>query len=255
LHLPFRDKRQVEEAAAGLLLRGEDNLSRHYRKMNRAAIDASLGSAPAYHTRRQDGVFYPTIDTFNNAYNIIEMGSLPSKTKETAFQILNRTIWTNNKAHKSGRRDNPNCDNCNQTETIEHLIYGCEEYSADLWTELGQSLTHVIIALTRKAIPTIQFTPLEIIYNKTHPSVKLHIKEKPIQNIVAHLTQEIKRDIIYRRMNTGANQRERNLTRIRAHLLSTIRKTISLLEYQGTKNHQESLNFLSLLETTINDRV
>jgi hypothetical protein len=111
LHLPFRDKRQVEEAAAGLLLRGEDNLSRHYRKMNRAAKDASLGSAPAYHTRRQDGVFYPTIDTFNNAYNIIEMGSLPSKTKETAFQILNRTIWTNNKAYKSGRRDNPNCDN------------------------------------------------------------------------------------------------------------------------------------------------
>jgi hypothetical protein len=73
MHLPFRDKRQVEEAAAGLLLRGEDNLSRHYRKMNRAAIDASLGSAPAYHTRRQDGVFYPTTDTFNNAYNIIEM--------------------------------------------------------------------------------------------------------------------------------------------------------------------------------------
>jgi hypothetical protein len=86
--------------------------------MNRAAKDASLGTAPAYHTRRQDGVFYPTIDTFNNAYNVIEIGSLPSKTKETAFQILNRTIWTNNKAYKSGRRDNPKCDNCNQTETM-----------------------------------------------------------------------------------------------------------------------------------------
>jgi hypothetical protein len=192
MHLPFRDKRQIEEAAAGLLLRGEDNLSRHYRKMNRATKDASLARAPAYHTRRQDGVFYPTMDTFNSAYNIIEMGSLPSKMKETAFQILNRTIWTNKKAYKLGRRDNPNCDNCNQTETIESLIYGCKEYSADLWIELGQSLTHVIIAHTGKAIPTIQFIPLEIIYNKTHPSVKLHIKEKPIQSIVAHLMQEIK---------------------------------------------------------------
>ncbi len=112
-----------------------------------------------------------------------------------------------------------------------------------------------IIAYTGKAIPTIQSTPLEIIFNKTHPSVKLHIKEKPIQNIVAHLMQEIKRDIIYRRMNANANQRERNLTRIRAHLLSATRKTLSLFEYQGTKNHQESLNFLTLLETTINDRV
>jgi len=67
-------------------------------------------------------------------------------------------------------------------------------------------------------------------YNKIHPSVKLHIKEKPIQIIVDHLMQEIKRDIIYRRMNTDPNQRERNLTRIRDHLLSTIRKTKSLLE-------------------------
>jgi hypothetical protein len=64
MHLPFRDKRQIEEAAAGLLLRGEDNLSRHYRKMNRATKDASLGTAPSYHTRRQDGVFYPTMDPY-----------------------------------------------------------------------------------------------------------------------------------------------------------------------------------------------
>jgi hypothetical protein len=42
MHLPFRDKSQVEEAAAGLLLLGEDNLSRHYRKTNRAIKGASL---------------------------------------------------------------------------------------------------------------------------------------------------------------------------------------------------------------------
>ncbi len=68
--------------------------------MNRATKDASLTTAPAYHTKRQDGVFYLTMETFNYAYNIIEMGSLPFKTKETAFQILNPTIWTNNKAYK-----------------------------------------------------------------------------------------------------------------------------------------------------------
>jgi hypothetical protein len=118
MHLPFRDKRQVEEAAEGLLLR-EDNLSCHHRKMNKIR---KPWDSPAYHTRRQDGVFYPTTDTFNNAYNIIEMGSLSSKMKEIAFQILNPTIWTNYKAYNSGRRDNPNCDNCDQTETIEHLI-------------------------------------------------------------------------------------------------------------------------------------
>ena len=254
-HLPFTDKRHVEVAAAGLLLRGESNISRHYRKTNRATKDASLGTAPAYLTRRKDGVFYPSAETFNNAYNIIGMNSLPSKTKETAFQILNRTTWTNNKAFKSGKRDNPNCDYCGQTETLEHLLHNCDEYSAEVWTELGHSLTAALTTHSGTEIPTIQFTPLEIIYNKIHPSIKLHLKEKPTQLMTIHLVQEIKRDIIYRRMNTNVNQRGRNPTRIRAHLLSTIKKTISLLAYQGTRNVQDSVNFLTLLETAVTDRI
>jgi hypothetical protein len=72
-------------------------------------------------------------------------------------------------------------------------------------------------------IPTIPFSPLEIIYNKIHPSIKLHLKEKPTQLMTIHLVQEIKRDIIYRRMNT--------------------------------RNFQDSVNFLTLLETAITDRV
>jgi hypothetical protein len=97
-------------------------------------------------------------------------------------------------------------------------------------------------------IPTIQFTPLEIICNKIHPSIKLHLKEKPTQLMTIHLVQEIKRDIIYRRMNTNVNQQGRNPTRIRTHLLSTIKITISLLAYQGTRNFQDSVNFLTLLK-------
>ena len=91
--------------------------------------------------------------------------------------------------------------------------------------------------------------------NKIHPSIKLHLKEKPTQLMTIHLVQEIKRDIIYRRMNTNVNQRGRNPTRIRAHLLSTIKKTISLLAYQGTRNVQDSVNFLTLLETAVTDRI
>jgi hypothetical protein len=121
-------------------LRGENNISRHYRKTNRAIKGASLGTAPSYLTRRKDRVSYPTAEIFSNAYNIIGMNSLLSKTKETAFQIWNRTTWTNNKAFKSGKRDNHNCDHCGQPGTIEHLLHNCEEYSAELWTELGHSL-------------------------------------------------------------------------------------------------------------------
>jgi len=102
------------------------------------------------------------------------------ETKETAFQILNRTTWTNNKAHKSGIRDNPNCDYFGQIETIEHLVHNCEDYSAALWEELGHGLTSALVAHSGNEIPTRQLTPLEIIYNKIHPSIILHLKEKPV---------------------------------------------------------------------------
>jgi hypothetical protein len=220
-----------------------------------AAIDKEIGIAPAYDTRRMDGVYYPWTQTFQKAYEIVDYPFLPSKTKEVIFQILNRTIWTNNKAFKSGKQDLPDCTRCGQPETMEHLIYNCEEYSVAIWDEVGQTLTHALVAHTGDEIPRINLTPLEIIYNATHPLVKIHAKEKTTQQAICHLIQEVKRDIIYRRMNTPANHRMLNLTRVRAHLLTVIKKIISLYEYQGTRNHQEIIDFLKLYEQKIYDRV
>ncbi len=104
------------------------------------------------------------METFNNAYSIIGMNSLPSKTKETAFQILNSTTWTNNKAFKSGKRDNPNCDYCGQPETIEHLLHNCEEYSAEVWTELGHSLTAALNTHSGNEIPKKSFRKIIFSY-------------------------------------------------------------------------------------------
>jgi exonuclease III len=255
LHLPLQDKRHTELVSAGLLLRGETNMSRGYRKTLRNIKDSTIKIAPAYHTRRQDGVYYPTIETFNKAYNIIQLSSLPSKTKETSFQIINRTIWTNNKAFKSGSRENPECEYCGQIETMEHLIHDCENYSTPLWIELGECLTRTLRTTTGKDIAEIRLTPLEIIFNKIHPSIQVHIKEKPLQQILLHLLQEVKRDIIFRRMNTSTHQERVNPNRIRAHLLSTVSKIISLLQYQETRNHLDSINLLVHLQTVISDRV
>jgi len=250
--LPFRDKHQGELVSGGLLLRKETKMSQEYRKMQRKKLDAEIKTAPAYASRIRDGIYYPTPETFTNAYKVMQNKHLPSKTKETAFQILNRTIWTNNKAHKSGRIESSQCDKCAETETTEHLLCECAAYSAPLWQEMNQVLTQSIIEFTGERLPTINLTQREIIFNALHPSIELHVKGPSLRGTIEHVIQETKRDIIYRRMNQ--NQREINTTRIRAHLLSIIRRIISLYKYQGTRNLKDNIQLLQTMDQIICDR-
>jgi hypothetical protein len=116
--------------------------------------------------------FFPTMETFNKAYNIIQLSSLPSKTKETSFQIINTTIWTNNKAFISRPRENPDCEYCRQIETMEHLTHDCENYSTPPWLELGESLTQTLRATIGRDMAEIRLTPLEISFTKPIPPSK-----------------------------------------------------------------------------------
>jgi hypothetical protein len=83
----------------------------------------------------------PWRDTFLNAYKILTMSLLPSKMKETTFQVLSRTIWTQNKALKSVMAAEATCFRCDEIETIEHLLYGCENYSLKIWALAGRVFT------------------------------------------------------------------------------------------------------------------
>ncbi len=51
------------------------------------------------------------------------------------------------------------------------------------------------------------YTQLNIIYNVPHPSILIHIRDKLSRNTLLMLTQEIKRDIIFRRMNLSPSVR------------------------------------------------
>jgi hypothetical protein len=81
------------------------NISRYYRKTNRAIEDATFETTLTFLTRRTE---YSTRQQTMTMYTtLLERTTFHPETKETAFQILNRTTWINNKAHKSGTRDNP----------------------------------------------------------------------------------------------------------------------------------------------------
>jgi len=225
----------------------DSKLSIKYRKQSRQDLDASIGTAPAYATRQRDGVFYPSPKTFTDAYKVIEIGSMPNKTKETSFQILNRTIWTNRKAFRSRLADSASCDRCEEEETMEHLLYGCENYSAVVWREFSTLITATTSHIAGHPVARMDHTPKEIVYNLPHPSIVLYISDPSSRITLLHLVQEIKRDIIHRRMNITSPRGPIPLLRIHAHLLSVITKVASQMDYQGSKPQSDMMHMMRIM--------
>jgi hypothetical protein len=208
--------------------------------------------SPSYSTRQRDGITLPQRTTNLNSYKVLYMSLLPSKTKETVFQILNRTIWTQNKAFKSGRAPDAICYRCDEIETMEHLLYCCEHYSAKIWDLAGKSLTLALSHHSGEYIPAVVLTPLEIVFNKPHPSILLRIQDATTWKVLILFLQEIKRDIIYRWAQLQEPRRREELhPRIQAHLVYVINKISSLLEYQGTLQFADGLSFLQRLSRII----
>jgi hypothetical protein len=139
---------------------------------------------------------------------------------------------------------------------MEHLLHGCENYSAPLWAELSTAITITLQTTIGHAIAEIQLTPREIVFNAPHPSIMLHVPDKTSRLIFIMLIQEVRRNIIYRRMNrTERDRTPTPLIRLQAHLLSTISKLISYMEYQGISTQQNATQLLRTLQQTITDRI
>jgi hypothetical protein len=245
---PVVDKFVSPITTATSLFRLDKNLSQIFKQQQMQKLHKLMQVPPSYATRQRDGIMLPQRATFINAYKVLHVSLLPSKTKETVFQILNRTIWTQNKAFKSGRATDAKCYRCENIETMEHLLYCCEHYSTKVWELLGRSLTLALSHHSGEYIPAVVLTPLEIIFNKPHPSILLHISDTTTRKVLILLLQEIKRDIIYRRAQLQEPRCHEELQpRIQAHLVSVINKITSLLEYQGTVQFSDGLSFLKRL--------
>ncbi len=104
-------------------------------------LDAEIGVASTRQTRTRYNVhILLTIPTFTNAYQLLRLPSLTSKTREKAFQVLYRTIWTNNKAYKSKMINDPDCERCGGIETMEHVLCQCLHYPNSFRSDSARSL-------------------------------------------------------------------------------------------------------------------
>ena len=152
------------------------NASVIHKKTAATAADNNIKAPPAQATRIKDGKDYVLLPEFINAYRLIKNPLLCSKTKENSFQTLNRTIWTNNKAFKSGMLDDLDCPYYGEIETMEHLYFGCEYYSELQWTDLGKYITGYIKDKFDPSCPELRITYRSIVFNQELTDIhrKLH---------------------------------------------------------------------------------
>jgi hypothetical protein len=83
----------AHELTLTTLMNLDTNMSHRYRLLCGEILDDEIGIAPAYQTRTRDNIHIrPTQRTFHNAYQVLRPPSLTYKTRETPFQVLNRTV-------------------------------------------------------------------------------------------------------------------------------------------------------------------
>jgi hypothetical protein len=125
-------------------------------------------------------------------------------------------------------RPTPTCDRCESTETMEHLQCECENYTIPLWTKLADSWTRLLNDNSLEPVPRVELGQTNVIYSIPHPSLILHIHDQATRNALLLLVQEVKRDIIYRRMNLPPSaQQPTDPRRITAHIDSAIKRLCS----------------------------
>ena len=98
-------------------------------------------------------------------------------------------------------------------------------------------------------VPRVDLGQHNIIFNVPHPSLLLHVKDKQTRNAFLIMVQEIKRDIIYRRMNLPPSARQiADPHRLAAHLDYTFKRLQSYLKYIGLAKYAKASETIGILQ-------
>jgi hypothetical protein len=113
---------------------------------------------------------------------------------------------------------------------------------------LAETLAKYYNDMSATYVPTVDLGQTNIIYNIPHPSLLLYIPDKETRNVMLLLVEEIKQEIIYRRMNLLQwAQQATHLQRLVAHLDSCICRLHSYLQYVGTVKYCKPMQALQRL--------
>jgi hypothetical protein len=147
------------------------------------------------------------------------------------------------------------CFRCDETETMEHLLYGCENYSAKSGHLLGGYLCLRFRDTLEISSPESSLLSWRLSSNKPHPSILRHVPDGTTRKVLILFLEEVKRNIIFCRAQLSEPRRREELQPwIQAHFLSVTTKIQALLEYQGVLNYTDALALLRrMAHSVLND--
>merc|ERR1712105_254248 len=108
-------------------------LKRAYTESNKKLFK----NAPSHKTRIRDQLFIIDEKSLKEAYILSLKMPLSTIYRSFNFQILNRTLFTAEKAFKCRINDYDKCIKCNDKEDTSHLLIDCDNYAYIIWTELN----------------------------------------------------------------------------------------------------------------------
>jgi hypothetical protein len=220
--------------------------SKIHKKLRKKIADARIKGPPSYFTRKNQNCVLPSLQDYKSGYDAVFRADMPVKTKEISFNILNRQIWTEQKIFWSTRGGEADqfCKLCGDLENTEHLIFGCQEYSAIIWEQI-KGIGDFIV---KKSDPSKNFALS--IHNVMY-SIPFTNIDPLVAKTMYILCAEIKRDIIYRKYRRSTTPRLNEIIysvqRVRQHIQIIAHKILSLRKYQG-KSTQPITDMLDALQ-------
>lgn len=153
---------------------GEKKYSKIVRILSSQKVNQSLPGPPSYFTRRREGYPLPPLGEFMRRCQNIMCLDIPSKTKETAFLIMNRQIWTSKKgslvnANRGIEGGRGECSLCAQIENTQHLLMECEAYSFKIWEILSKTINELKI---HKGHAQLKLHTYNVMYHIPPPHIR-----------------------------------------------------------------------------------
>lgn len=214
--------------------------SKLVRKLQMDNIGDQFRMPPSYQTRIRDGFPVPSVKDYMLGHVNLHKMDIPTSTLSNSFNILNRTLWTNNKSYLSGKSNSNRCSLCGANEHTAHLVFECPELAEIYWEILSKAISNYYSK-------RLECTAFNVIYNIEIQNIP---KEEAI--MINILIQECKRVLIKKRYDREINPRLREIIydyhRVKIHLYNILVKIESLFQYKGKYKYSK---YYSLLQDEI----